>query len=122
MTLATYISDNFPIIKTQLNWLDSVQIPVIVAKAVELYGVATETLATDSVKLHALADVAVWRQGLNDISLDYSFSADGASFSRNQAIDAVQKNLNMAESAAIAYMPAYNVVVHANDRNPDWTE
>jgi hypothetical protein len=121
MTLATYISDNFPTVKTQLGWNDSTQIVTIVAKAVELYGVATEALATDSVKLHTLADVAVWRQALADISLDYNFSADGASFSRSQATDAIRKNLDMAESKAIAYMPAYQVIVHANERNPDWT-
>ena len=122
MTLATYISDNFPTIKTQLGWNDSTQIVTIVAKAVELYGVATETLATDTVKLHALADVAVWRQALADISLDYSFSADGASFSRNQAVDGIRKNLDMAESRAIVYMSSYDIVVHANDRNPDWVK
>ena len=122
MALADYISDNFPTIKTQLGWLDSDQIPVIVDHAVELYGVATELLATDLTKLHALAEVAVWRQALNDISLDYSFAADNASFSRNQATDQVRKNLAEAESRAIVYMPAYSMIVHTQDNNPDWTD
>jgi hypothetical protein len=122
MTLATYISDNFPTIKTQLGWNDSTQIVTIVDKALELYGVATEVLATDLTKLHALADVAVWRQALNDISLDIAFSADGASYQRNQAVDAVRKNLDNAESLAIAYLPAYQATVHVGDNNPDWTE
>lgn len=122
MTLATYISDNFPTIKTQLGWSDSVQIAVIVAKTLELYGVATEAEATDTTKAHALADVAVWRQALTDISLDYAFSADGASFHRNQAVDGVRKNLDMAESNAIVYLPAYNITVHNYDNHPDWTE
>lgn len=122
MTLATYISDNFPTIKTQLGWNDSTQIVTIVDKALELYGVATEALATDSVKLHALADVAVWRQALADISLDYAFSADGGSFHREQAVDAIRKNLDMAEGNAIAYMAAYQITVHAGDDHPDWTE
>lgn len=120
MTLATYISDNFPTIKTQLGWNDSTQIVTIVAKAVELYGVATEALATDETKLHALADVAVWRQALNDVSLDYAFSADGASFNRNQAAEAIRKNLIEAESRAIVYMAAYTITVRAGDNNPDW--
>jgi hypothetical protein len=122
MTLATYISDNFPTIKTQLGWSDSVQIVVIVNKAVELYGVATEALATDSVKLHALGDVAVWRQALADIALDYAFSADGGSYHREQATGAIRKNLDMAESNAIAYLPAYQMTVHTSDDHPDWTE
>lgn len=120
MTLATYISDNFPTIKSQLGWSDSTQIATIVAKAVELYGVATEADATDATKLHALADVAVWRQALADISLDYAFSADGASFSRNQAVDAIRKNLDYAEGSAMAYLPAYQITVHVGDNNPDW--
>lgn len=121
MALVDYISDNFPTIKTQLGWSDSVQIVTIVAKAVELYGVATEADATDLTKLHALADVAVWRQALNDISLDYSFSADGASFNRDQAARIVKINLDDAESRAITYLPAYNITVHNYDNHPDWT-
>jgi hypothetical protein len=120
MTIATYITDNFPTIKLQLGWNDSTQIVTIVAKTLELYGVATEAEATDLTKAHALADVAVWRQALTDISLDYSFSADGASFSRNQAVDNISKMLTYAETVAIPYMSAYNIVVHAEDRNADW--
>jgi hypothetical protein len=122
MALADYISDNFPTIKAQLNWSDSVTLPVIVDKALELYGVATELLATDLVKLHSVADVAVWRQALNDISLDYNWSADGASFSRSQAVDAIRKNLDDALSKAIVYLPYYQMVVHNTDQNPDWTD
>lgn len=121
MTLTSYITDNFPTIKTQLGWNDSVQIAVIVTKALELYGVTTEAEATDSVKLHALADVAVWRQALNDISLDYNWSADGASFSRSQAVDAIRENLSEAESKAIPYSSAYDIIVHTLDDHPDWT-
>jgi hypothetical protein len=120
MTLATYISDNFPTIKTQLGWLDSDQIVTIVDKTLELYGVATEALATNTAKLHVLASVAVWNQALTDISLDIAFSADGASFQRNQAVDAVRKNLDLAMSAALVYMPGYTINVHAGDNNPDW--
>ena len=120
MTIATYISDNFPTIKSQLGWNDSTQIVTIVAKTLELYGVATEAEATDLTKAHALADVAVWRQALNDIALDYNFSADGASFSRSQAVNNIQKNLDEAASRALIYMASYDIVVHANDRNPDW--
>ena len=121
MALADYISNSYPTIKTQLNWLDSVQIPVIVDKALELYGVSTEGAATDAPKLHALADVAVWRQALADISLDYDFAADNSSFSRSQAVDGIRANLAGAESAAMVYLPAYQMIVHQDDPNPDWT-
>ena len=120
--LLDYINENFPTIKTQLGWTDGANIATIITKTLEMYGVSTEAEATDLTKLHALADVAVWRQALNDISLDYNWSADGASFSRSQAVTAIRDNLMRAESVAIAYSPAYNIVVHTLDNNPDWRE
>lgn len=120
--LLDYINENFPTIKTQLGWTDGANIATIITKALEMYGVSTEAEATDLTKLHALADVAVWRQALNDISLDYNWSADGASFSRSQAVTAIRENLVYAESVAIAYNPAYNITVHTLDNNPDWRE
>lgn len=120
MALADYITSNFGQIKTQLGWSDSLQLVAITEKALELYGVATEGLATDTTKLHALADVAVWRQALADVSLDYNFSADGASFSRSQQAEIIKGNLAIAESSAVAYLPAYKINVHVVDDHPDW--
>ena len=120
MALADYITNNFGSIKTQLGWLDSTTLAVITAKALELYPAASEGVATDSTKLHALADVAVWRQALNDVALDYDFSADQSSFKRSQQADIMRKNLADAENAAIVYMPAYQMVVHASGDNADW--
>ena len=121
MTLATYITSTFGQIKSQLGWSDSLQLVTITDKALEMYGVATEALATDSKKLHALADVAVWRQALHDVSLDYSFSADNASYSRSQQADMIRKALDEAFSAAIVYMPDYQIGVSSSDDHPDWT-
>ena len=120
MALADYITNNFGQVKTQLGWSDSTTLVTIVAKALELYPAATEGAATDSTKLHALADVAVWRQALNDVSLDYDFSADQSSFKRSQQADLIRANLAMAENAAIVYMPSYTMSVHPEDANPDW--
>lgn len=122
MTIATYITAHFRQIKTQLSWSDSLEITAITEKTLEYYGVATEAEATDTTKLHALADVAVWRQAMNDVSLDYNFSADGASYSRSQQHAMIQKNLETAESAAIVYMPNYAITYNATDDHPDWTE
>lgn len=122
MTLAEYIDLNFSKIVSQLAWSDSIEIAAITAKTLEFYGVDTEAEATDTSKLHALADVAVWRQALNDVSLDYSFSADGASYSRGQMHDHIRKSLDGAESAAIVYMPNYAITYNATDDHPDWTE
>ena len=121
MTLAAYITSNFGQVKTQLGWSDSLQITAITDKALEWYGVSTEAEATNTKKLNALADVAVWRQALNDVSLDYNFSADGASYSRSQQADMIRKNLDTAESAALVYLPNYSMLVSYSDDHPDWT-
>ena len=120
MTLSAYITDTFGSIKTQLGWQDSTTLVTIVAKALELYPAATEALATDETKLHALADVAVWRQALNDVALDYDFGADNASYRRSQQTDIIRQNLADAENAAIVYMPSWTMSVHPEDANPDW--
>ncbi len=121
MTLAEYITANFLSIKTQLAWSDSLQIDAITDKALEFYGVDTEGEATDLTKLHALADVAVWRQALNDVSLDYNFSADNASYSRSQQADMIRENLKTAINDAVPYMSSYAIGISASDDHPDWT-
>jgi hypothetical protein len=120
MALADYITDNFTQIKTQLGWSDSLQLVTITTKTLELYGVATEAEATDARKLHAIADIAVWRQALADVSLDYNFSADGASYSRSQQADIVRKNLDDAINAAVAYSSQYAIGVSSSADHLDW--
>lgn len=121
MTLAAYITSNFTQVKTQLGWSDSLQIAAITDKTLEMYGVDTEAEATDATKLHALADVAVWRQALNDVSLDYNFSADGASYSRSQQAEMIRKNLNDAITDAVVYSANYAIGYSTSDDHPDWT-
>lgn len=120
MALADYITSNFTQIKTQLGWSDSLQLVTITDKTLEMYGVATEAEATDARKLHAIADIAVWRQALADVSLDYNFSADGASYSRSQQADMIRKNLDDAITAAVAYSAQYAIGYSASDDHPDW--
>lgn len=122
MALADYITSNFSQIKTQLGWTDSEEISAITDKTLEMYGVSTEAEATDSRKLHALADVAVWRQALNDVSLDYDFSADNASFSRSQQSKMIMDNYSQALNDALVYLPNYSILVSHSDDHPDWTE
>lgn len=122
MTLAAYITSNFGQVKTQLGWSDSLQITAITDKTLELYGVDTEAEATDATKLHALADVAVWRHALNDVSLDYDFNADNAGYKRSQQADMIRENLQAAETAALVYLPNYSIIVNYSDDHPDWTE
>lgn len=121
MALSDYINSNFSQVKSQLGW-DSDDLSAILAKTLEFYGVATEVLATDTTKLHKLADVAVWRQALNDVTLDYDFSADNASYKRSQQHDMIRENLEEAVTYALVYMPNYSITINASDDHPDWTE
>lgn len=122
MTLVDYITANFRQVKTQLGWHDSLQIVAITDKTLEMYGVATEAEATDSKKLHALADIAVWRHALADVSLDYDFNADNAGYKRSQQADMIRKNLDEATNNALVYLPNYSILINASDDHPDWTE
>jgi hypothetical protein len=122
VTLAAYITSNFAQVKSQLGWSDSLQIVAITDKALEWYGVETEAEATNAKKLHALADLAVWRQALNDVSLDYDFSADNASFSRSQQSKMIMDNYSQAMNDALVYLPNYSILINASDDHPDWTE
>ncbi len=121
MTATDYINQNFPQIKTQLSWSDSTDVAYIIDKALEMYGVATEGAATDLVKLHALLDYSVWKRALNDISLDYAFSADQASFNRNQAVEQVRDNMLDAQSKALKYLADYKIKLKVDDSHDDWT-
>jgi hypothetical protein len=119
MTIATYIDNTYGSIKSQLAW-DSTDVSTITSKALQMYGVDEEGDATDDIKLEALVDVAVWKQVLADISLDYAFSADGNSYQRQQAVESVRKNLLAAETKAQEYLPEYQIVIHLDDTNADW--
>jgi hypothetical protein len=122
MALSDYITSTYGQLKTQLSWGDSTQILTITNKTLQLYGVTLEVDATDIAKLEALCDYAVWRQALADISLDYAFSADGSSFSRNQAVEQVRQNMLIAENAALPYLPNYEITIHEDKTNADWWE
>ena len=120
--LTDYISSNFRQIKTQLGWQDSDEIDTIIHKTLEWYGVDTEAEATNLRKLHTIADLAVWRHALNDVSLDYDFNADNAGYKRSQQAEMIRENLNAAETAAMVYLPNYSIIVNYSDDHPDWTE
>lgn len=119
MALADYINETFEQVVTQLAW-DSGRIDAVISKTLQYYGVAAEADATDDTKREALADYAVWRQALADISLDYAFSADGGSFSRQQAVEQVRQNVLAAEMNALRYLSNYEIIIHQDQTNADW--
>lgn len=121
MTLETYIDATYGQVKSQLGW-DSTDLGTIIAKALQLYGVDTEAEATDTTKAEKLTDFAVWRQALNDVSMDYAFSADGRTLHREQAVQHIRDNMNDAYRLAMEYMPEYQIVIHQDPTNADWYE
>jgi len=71
-------------------------------------------------KLRALARVAAWQFVVNNFAALYSFSADGASYDRNQLFEQSKKALEIAERAALPYDTAYQVKIVSVDhtQNP----
>jgi len=119
MGLATYISGTYGQLISQLGW--TTQINTIISKALQLYGVETEAEATDGEKLEKIADYVVWKQALNDISLDYSFTeANVGTYNRNQAVENIRSNMSAAYAAAMPYLPDFQITVHPDGTNADW--
>lgn len=67
------------------------------------YGVADIAAATDIPRLRALARVAAWRAALARASSWYRFSADGATYNREQVAKQIRDMLGLAEADAAAY-------------------
>jgi hypothetical protein len=122
MTLAAYITANFSQVKSQLGWSDSLQIVAITDKDSRMVRRVHRSRSDKYQELHAIADLAVWRQALNDVSLDYDFSADNASFSRSQQSKMIMDNYSQAMNDALVYLPNYSILINASDDHPDWTE
>lgn len=108
MTLNTYLTDRYTAIGNQLGWTSD-DFNVIVEDTLETIGVSSEAEETNLIKLHAIAIYLLWKKALETVTLDFNFSADGASYSRSDMHSQILKNLEIAESEALAYMPYYQV-------------
>jgi hypothetical protein len=62
-------------------------------------------------KLHAVAKIVALGQCLNDLSVDFQFSADGLSANRQQVFEQVKERLELAYSDAEQYLPENSIVV-----------
>ena len=105
MTLAEYLHAYLGGLRSQLGWeIESGSYDFTVSDALRLYGVSTEAEATDLDKLYTLAKVVLWESVLREISFDYDYSANGASFKRSQMYQQVEKNLAEAKFEAVFYL------------------
>lgn len=81
--------------------------------------IATITGTNNIQKLRALARVAAWQHVVTNFAALYDFSADGASYNRNQLFKNAQEALKLAERAAVVYGSNYVARVRKVDHVHD---
>jgi hypothetical protein len=116
MDFETYIEHYAEDVYSELGWND-VDEQFIIDETLEAYGVATEVLATELVKAHAILRFKIWERALNAVSLDYNFSSDGASFNRQQMYEMIKRNYDAAYAEASPYLPGYSIEIGNLDYN-----
>ena len=110
MALQDYLHSYLGSIATQLSWTTSgSSYDFSVSEALRIYGVTTEAEATDLNKLYAFAKMCLWDSVLREISFDYDYSANGASFKRSQLYDRVKENLDIAVNDVLPYLDNYQI-------------
>lgn len=86
----------------------------------------TEIDADNVYKFRVLARVQLWKHLAAQVAGDYSFSADGGSFSRDQVLAMAEKMLAIAQSDAAQFDPVYAVqldgVEYKNDPYADYND
>lgn len=70
---------------------------------------------TDIKKLRCLARVAVWDKVVAATSGDFNFSADGASYSREQVHNHAVARLAAAKTAALPYLSSNTIEIYTAD-------
>lgn len=109
MTLKTYLTERYTNIGNQLGWSSS-DFDLIVSDTLEVLDITSEA-ETSAIKLHAVSVYLLWKKALETVSLDFDFSADGSSYKRSDLHAQVLKNLAMAESDAMVYLPNYQIEI-----------
>jgi hypothetical protein len=110
-TLADYMMDQLKGIATMLGWTttpDDYQ--EAVNEALLSYGaddIATIMGRDNLRKLRALAKIEVWKAALAAVTLDFDFSADGGSYSRDQVFQHIKDALNQSLTDGLVFMPEY---------------
>lgn len=112
MTLENYMSDYLGGLETQLGWSTSgSSYDFAVSETLRIYGVDNESDATDTDKLYTIARYVLWGCVVREISFDYDYSTNGASYKRSQMYDTVKQNLTDAETDAMPYLANYQIVL-----------
>lgn len=111
MALVDYLHSYLGGLSSQLGW-DTVSgsYDFIVSETIRLYGVSTEAEATDLNKLYTIGKMVLWETVLRELSMDYDYTANGASFKRSQMYQQIKENLDTAITEAMVYLDGYNKI------------
>jgi len=106
-TLADFMNAELGKVATVLVYvvgaLDAGSYQEAVNESLLRYGAATVNLATDIMKIRALARVEAWRKAVNDLSTNYRFSSPDGSFERETVFRQAVTNLERAQGLAAPY-------------------
>jgi hypothetical protein len=117
MALTDWLQARYATIGTQLEW-ESDTYDLIVEDTLEALDISAEG-DVDAITLHKVAVYQLWHKALNDISLDITYSADGASFNRSDLHKQIRQNVLDAYAEAQSYLTAGELVVDWGDaQNP----
>lgn len=109
---ADYLQRKLGSLATALNWTSSKQsFDEIIIDTLNALGVSNieDVQEAEIPKLRALGVVFLWRAVKGEVSGDYDFSADGASYSRSQVFGHAERMLTQAESDAAQYLDLLTV-------------
>lgn len=119
VTLKEYMIATLGAVATSLSWTTiSQQVEEALIDALIAYGVDDIADVTDIKKIRALAKLSVWQAVSREVSGDFSFSADGASYNREQVHAQAQLEIARAETDAMPYLSNYRITT-ATARHPD---
>lgn len=116
-TLAAYMLTCLKDVATQMAWTTLTDVQEAVNEALLAYGVTDVANASDIKKVRKLARREIWRQVCSATAGNFAFSADGASFSRQQIHEHAMQEFNAAFAEAAEYDGFSIKVVKV-----DWTQ
>ncbi|HLA87370.1 MAG TPA: hypothetical protein VJL10_05085 [Anaerolineales bacterium] len=113
-TLATFMHAALGDVAVVLGYANPATYAETINDTLLAYG--TDDISTISgqagiLKLRTLAKVFAWQKAVGDLSTRFHFSADGGNYDRQQMFENAKKTLDSLEIAAMAYDPAYSVVI-----------
>lgn len=109
---ATYLALELGDVGTVLGWSpDHPQIQQAVQDTARLLGVTTVSVAPNAATVERLGAVAVWRRAVKSLGARVTVTEDGQKFDQSDLQKMAQASLLLAESAAAADLPEYQIRV-----------